>query len=235
MIRRLKIGIVLLGFTLIYNSVYSQSTTENAAWVFITHTQNLSEKFKALADVQVRTGNKFIHFQTLLLRGAIGYNISKAHSIALGYAHKGDWNEEDGKQKYSPENRIYEQYLFETKIKRTQVAFRFRQEQRFVKEAGEYQFSQRSRAFLSFQIPLAANADFSKGLYTTLQNEIFLNTQNKEKVNNSFFNQNRPFVSIGYRWSKKIDTEIGYMRWLQREAEGNISASVVQLMITTEL
>ena len=235
MTRRLKFPILLFCFTFIYNAIFSQSPTENAGWVFITHTQNLSKKFKALADVQLRTGDKFIHFKTLLLRGALGYKINKEQSAALGYAYKNDWKEENGMLTHSPENRIYEQYLFEARIKRTQVSFRLRQEQRFVKETKDYQFSQRSRVFLSFQIPLAANADFSNGFYATIQNEVFLNTQHKEKVNNNLFDQNRPFISMGYRWSKKIDTEIGYMYWLQREDERDVSTNVFQLMFTTEL
>lgn len=236
MIKKYKIITVLLGsFTVIYSSVYAQLSTENGGWVFIKHNQNLSKKWEALADVQVRTGDKFIHLQTLLLRVAMGYKINKEQSIALGYAYKGDWTEEDGEQTYDRENRIYEQYSFETNIKQTEATFRLRQEQRFVKETEDYQFCQRSRGFLSLQIPLAANADFSKGLYTTLQDEIFLNTQHREKVNNSFFDQNRSFISVGYRWSKKLDTEIGYMRWLQREAKGNISSNIFQLVITTRL
>lgn len=234
MIRKQKNKTLLFCFTLFYISVYSQST-ENMGWLFLTHTQKLSKKFEALADVQMRTGNKFIHFETLLLRGGLGYKLNKDNSVAIGYTFKGDWTKENGKSMYSPENRIYEQYLFNTNIRRTELTFRFRQEQRFVKDNGNYNFSQRSRFFISAQIPLAANADFSKGLYTAIQDEIFVNSQHKEMVNNSFFDQNRPFVSIGYRWSKKVDTEIGYMRWLQRETEGDISANVCQIKITTEL
>lgn len=226
--------LLLLSFTLFYVSACAQSI-ENTGWIFLTHTQKISKKFKALADVQVRSADKLIHFETLLLRGAIGYNLNDNNSVAFGYAYKGDWTTENGKSMYSPENRIYEQYLFETKIKRTQFTFRLRQEQRFIKDTGRYQFSQRSRALLGFQIPIVANADFSKGLYATIQDEIFVNSHHKEKVNNSFFDQNRPFVSIGYRWSKKIDVEIGYMRWVQREHEENTSTNVYQVMITTSL
>ena len=197
--------------------------------------QKLSKKFEALADVQVRSADKFVHFETLLLRGGLGYKLNDNHSVALGYTYKGDWTKEEGNSMYNSENRMYEQYLFNTNIKKTPFTFRFRQEQRFIKDTDNYQFSQRSRVFLSFQFPLAANADFSKGLYSTVQNELFVNTQHKERVNNSFFDQNRPFISIGYRWNKKIDTEIGYMYWLQRETEGNVSTNVYQLMITTQL
>jgi hypothetical protein len=134
---------------------------------------------------------------------------------------------------FSPENSTFEQYLFNLDIKRKRLNLRLRQEQRFVKGISGHSFSQRSRAFISAQIPLIANTDFSKGVFSTIQNEIFLNTQHKEKVNNSVFDQNRAFISIGYRWSKKIDTEIGYLRQLQRENEGDLSTNVCQFVVTT--
>ena len=176
-----------------------------------------------------------LNVETLLLRGGLGYKFSKVHSAAICYTYKGDRTTEDGKGMNSHENRVYEQYLYSSNIKRTEINFRFRQEQRFVKDSNDYRFSQRSRAFLSFQIPLLANAGFSKGFYTTLQDELFVNVQHKENVNNSFFDQNRSFISVGYRWSRKIDAEIGYMGWLQREFEGDSFTNVVRLMITTSL
>lgn len=217
---------------LFYASVYSQST-ENVGWLFLTHTQKISKKFTALADAQIRSGNELAHFETLLLRGGIGYKFNSNHSIATGYVYKGDWTSEDRKITYIPENRIYEQYLYNTNLRRTQLTFRVRLEQRFIKETYHYDFSQRVRALISAQIPLAANPGFTRGLYTTLQNEIFVNIQYKENINRSFFDQNRLFVSLGYRWSKKIDTEAGYMFWRQRESEGYKSSNVFQLMITT--
>jgi len=225
---------ILSVLLLSYISVYSQSQ-QNSGWLFISHTQQLTKRFDALADVQVRSGDRLAQFKTLLLRGGVRYNFNKKHSVATGYTYKGDWTYEESKRSYSPENRIFEQYLLNTKISRNEFTFQYRQEQRFVKDMGKNQFSQRSRAFVSFQFPLVANVDFSKGLYTTLQDEIFLNTQHKERVNNSLFDQNRPFVSVGYRWSKKLDTEIGYMYWLKRETEGDVQTSVFQVMITTQL
>ena len=225
---------LLFCFTLFYGSVCSQ-TAENTGWLFLSHSQKLSKKFKALADVQVRSTDKLMHIKTLLLRAGIGYSLSDKNSVTVGYTYKGDWAMDGGKSMYSPENRIYEQYSFGSNIRKVEFTLRYRREQRFIKDTSNYNFSQRSRAFASFQIPLVANRDFSKGLYTTIQDELFLNVQHKEKVNNSFFDQNRAFISIGYRWSKKIDTEIGYMNWLKREFNGDEKTNVYQLMITTSL
>ncbi len=210
-------------------------TTENKAWFFLSHTQEASKKWNVLADVQVRSSNKVKRVESLLLRSALSYNLNDHHSIALGYAYKGDWEEELAKLKYQLEHRIYQQYLYSHNLKRTELTVRFRLEQRFVKEEDTFDFSQRLRSFLSFQIPISANKDFSKGLYAALQNEVFMNVLHKENVNNHFLDQNRFYVAFGYRWNTKIDTEIGYYNWQQKESDETTVSNVVQLMFTTTL
>ncbi len=210
-------------------------TTENKAWFFLSHTQEASKKWNVLADVQVRSSNKVKRVESLLLRSALSYNLNDHHSIALGYAYKGDWEEELAKLKYQLEHRIYQQYLYSHNLKRTELTVRFRLEQRFVKEEDTFDFSQRLRSFLSFQIPISANRDFSKGLYAALQNEVFMNVLHKENVNNHFLDQNRFYVAFGYRWNTKIDTEIGYYNWQQKESDETTVSNVVQLMFTTTL
>ena len=84
-------------------------TTENKAWFFLSHTQEVSKKWNVLADVQVRSSTKVKRVETLLLRNGLSYNFNDEHSIALGYAYKGDWEEELPRLKYQLEHRIYQQ------------------------------------------------------------------------------------------------------------------------------
>jgi hypothetical protein len=219
---------------LLFNLTAYNQTRENGGWFFLSHTQKLTDKFDLLADVQLRSANHYDYLSTLLLRGALQYHLNDHHAVAAGYAYKGDWEEEQEDKQYKFENRIYEQYAYEFKLKKTEMMVRARLEQRFIKEEATV-FSQRGRILISAQVPLIANSDFTKGLYGNLQDELFMNLQNKDKVNHSFLDQNRPFISLGYRWSKKIDTEIGYMQWLQREDDGDYRRNIVQLMVTTNL
>ncbi|MDY0904500.1 DUF2490 domain-containing protein [Pedobacter sp. CFBP9032] len=208
--------------------------TENTGWLFISHTQKVSEKFDVLADFQLRSSDQLNDFSALLFRTALNYNINKKHAVAVGYAFLGKREENEMEVKvFNPEHRIYEQYLFNFNTKRTEWTLRFRLEQRFINQENQTDFSQRARGFLAAQIPLIANADFSKGVYTGIQNELFLTVQNKNKVNGRMFDQNRSFASLGYRWSKKIDTEFGYLFWSQKDDEGYAKTNVWQLMITT--
>ncbi|MCE7073753.1 DUF2490 domain-containing protein [Dyadobacter sp. CY327] len=202
-------------------------------WIFISHTQKLHSKWDLFLDAQVRSVYKFKDINTLLLRSAINYNLNGNSSFALGYASKNDWEQEDNGTRFHPEHRVYQQYLFKTEFGRLQFTGRARYEQRYIRSEDEFLFSQRSRAFVACQIPVFAKKDFKKGTYLNFQDEIFLNVFHKNRVNNSFFDQNRILGSLGYRWSDKIDTEVGYMWWYQRENEGDVSSNVIQLMITS--
>lgn len=207
-------------------------TDESGGWLFLTHTQKISNKFDFLADVQLRSADEYRYWNTVLLRGALNYNINDHHAVAAGYTFFGEWEKTEQEKEFMREHRIFEQYRYQGKLKRTELTLRARLEQRFVKEEN-INFSQRVRAFASLQIPLIADADFEKGVYLKLQDEIFLNIQNKENVNGSLFDQHRPFAGIGFRTGKKLDVDLGYMRLLQREMEGDVYRNVMQISITT--
>jgi hypothetical protein len=223
---------ILLGL-LFFSSPLLAQHRNHAGWLFLSHTQKVSSKFDILADVQMRSGDQFSKFNTLLLRTAANYNFNKSQAVAIGYANKNDWETaDDGLETHSLEHRVYEQYTLNFDLENIEINLRGRFEQRFVKEE-QFEFSQRLRAFISAQIPLLANDDFSRGWYAKLQNEVFLNVQHKDRVNNSLLDQNRPYAGFGYRFNKKIDMEAGYLRWLQREEDGDVSSNIVQLMVTT--
>jgi hypothetical protein len=207
-------------------------TTENGGWLFLSHTQKISDKFDILADFQLRTANQYRYWQNLLARTALSYNLTKKHSVALGYAYLGGREKADEGLEYSNENRIYQQYQFAFEHGKKEISLRGRFEQRFIRE-NELNFSQRARVFASIQAPIAANEDFSKGLYVKLQDELFLNVQHKERVNGSVFDQNRPYAALGFRASKKLDFETGYLRWSQRESDGDVTRHIMQVVITT--
>ena len=125
--------------------------------------------------------------------------------------------------------------MFQFDLGKTELMARSRLEQRFIRQENDVRFTQRARLFFSAQIPLIANKLFTCGLFLGIQNEIFFNIQRKEAANNRFFDQNRTFVSAGYRWSKQIDTDLGFMLWLDQDPDDLIRNNVLQLTITMNL
>ena len=74
---------------------------------------------------------------------------------------------------------------------------------------------------------------FTKGMFAALQNETFFNLQNKDQLNGSFFDQNRVYIAAGYRFSKKVDIEAGYLKQSVNGRTNNTNNNVGQLAIYT--
>jgi hypothetical protein len=231
---RLKYFLSFLPFCFLLFTSHAQRF-DNRAWLYYSGTTKLVSNFSFFSEAQLRMADQLKYATATLLRGGINYNFTKTHSIGIGFTYKGDreFNNLEGKYDYINENRLYEQFQLDKELGKIEFTTRVRLEQRFIREEGQRQFSQRSRLMLSAQIPVSANTDFSRGWYTILQNEIFINVQHKEQVNNNVFDQNRLYASYGYRFGKHLDVEAGYYLWLQKE-ENLEWRNVYQLKVTTD-
>jgi hypothetical protein len=79
----------------------------------------------------------------------------------------------------------------------------------------------RLRYFARSVIPLSPSSDpdgkalaaapFTTGFFAAIQNEIFVNISGSSAVNGKFFDQNRAYLAVGYRYSRQFDLEMGYM------------------------
>jgi hypothetical protein len=169
------------------------------------------------------------YLRNFLFRPAAIYTIDKKNNIGLGYALF-DSNGPAPSVTLA-ENRIYQQFTHTEAIKAVAITNRFRLEQRFVeKSPTNTDFSQRFRYFLRAVIPLAKQeSTFKKGIYAAVQDEIFINVQNKDLVNGSMFDQNRAYGAIGHRFNTKVDAEIGYMNLFQKRSSTDLRNNVVQL------
>lgn len=225
----LRLAVLFTSLMLFTNIALAQ--IGNGGWFNLTHTQKLSPKFDLLTDFQFRSANNFDYLGTRLLRGALGYNITKQHSVGLGYGNITDWDMINEEKISTLEHRIFQQYIYKNVVERLRLNFRMRFEQRF--RGPDAEFSQRLRLQLGAVIPLIADENFTKGMYSLLQSEVMFNVQNKEKINNSFFDQHRPLVALGYRFNKHIDTEVGYLRMQQRKMSGDVERDLVQFRILT--
>lgn len=186
----------------LFGNTTAQTSTYNG-WFVFNYDHKLSNKFSFISDVQVRSANNWNYVKTLLVRPALQYNFSKARSTALGCAYFAHWNRDNVAKTFEAEHRIWEQYNIKLAPGSTEMTHRLRLEQRFIGKGTDYDFAQRLRYYLRTQIPFVRTKEFTKGSFVALQNEIFLNVQNKENVNNHFFDQNRTYAALGNRFSKK--------------------------------
>lgn len=221
--------IVLLAAIIIL-SVYhgsAQTKHENTGWLFFLNSTKFNEKWGMHLDVQVRSTDHWEAVRNVLFRPGLTYYIDKKQNVTLGYLLAST----DNGIKTTYENRIWEQYILTHKISSVFATHRFRLEQRFL-ASGD--FSQRMRYFVRLIKPLQkSEPTFTKGAFLALQDEIFLNIQNKELLNNSLYDQNRLYLAAGYRFSKRVDLEAGYLNQSVNGKAQNTVNNVFQLALYT--
>lgn len=201
-------------------------------WLNLSHTQKLSGKLDLLAEFQLRSLNRFEYLSTVLLRAGLNYNFDKHYSVAVGYYYSEEWEKQDGKNKHLRDQRIFEQYAYDLKVERISTKWRARLEQRFVDDP-EQAFSQKLSLQGAIQVPLLADREFNKGVFARLEEEIFFNIEHKDLPDVTFYDQSRPYFGLGYRWSKKVEAEFGYIRWFEHKTAGDTKTNVMQLKFST--
>ena len=213
---------------------YAQTETRFSGWLALYHKQKISKKWGYLLDAQYRTNKQFSQTSAYFFRPGITYELTKSQSAGAGYMVFGTYEEEKSSRIFYAENRIWEQYQFKSKIGKSSLSNRLRLEQRFI-NTDNGGFSQRLRYYIRNQIPLVrVDSSFTKGIYAALQNELFVNVQHQERASNSFLDQNRAYGSFGYRFSKKLDVELGYQFIYSKDRDGNLRNNVFQLGIYTD-
>lgn len=195
-----KALVVLFFFPLLVNA----QSSDFGNWLIYFGDKKINNKWNWHHEVQYRNFNLIGDTDQLLLRTGLGYNLSESNNnILLGYAFI--YNEPyiantDTKTNFN-EHRIYQQFITRQSFGRVAIQHRYRFEQRFLQD----DFRLRLRYFLSFNIALNQKQMMDKTLYLSLYNEIFVNT---EQV---LFDRNRFYTGIGYRFSGKVKSEVGFL------------------------
>ena len=213
----------------------AQTIHENTGWFGWANSYRFSGNWGLHFDMQVRSADDWEYIRNVVLRPGITYFFDAKNSATLGYAYAVAYNRLPEPSKNTlTENRIWEQYIYATKFGQVSLQNRFRLEQRFIERQTNNVFAQRLRYFVRAIIPLSKQkSSFNMGFYAAVQNEIFLNVQNKQNINNSLFDQNRIFGAIGYRFNPMIDLEAGYMNQYIKGMTMNVSNNIIQLALYT--
>lgn len=203
-------------FSVSINAQVKQQT----GWFASINSIKLNDKLSVHAELQIRSNDNWEMIQTILPRVGLNYHFKKNQVLTAGYAYIPNRSAIGNKSSLLGEHRVWQQYIISHSAGRAAVAHRFRLEERFVPSAmvdgeslkvKERLYSTRLRYFNRAIIPFRVQKPFTRGMFAALQNEVFVTISNKENVNGSFFDQNRIYGAIGYRFSKKFDMEMGYM------------------------
>ncbi|MBB2146768.1 DUF2490 domain-containing protein [Pedobacter sp. LMG 31464] len=230
-----KLALSLLLFMAI-GTISAQTNIQNSGWLGLFNSTKFNEKWGFAFDAQFRSSDNWEYVRNVLIRPGITYYINNKNNVTAGYLYTTTYNKLVGTSNNTlTEHRAWEQYVLSHKLRSSFVSHRFRLEQRFIEQAnGDEIFAQRFRYFVRLIQPLQGNVDvFNEGAFVALQNEVFFNIQNKEKLNNSLFDQNRFYIAGGYRFSKKVDIEAGYLNQYTNGIARNTSNRVAQLALYT--
>ncbi len=217
--RSIQPAILLILFAHLFLFSKSQSKAVNG-WLLLYNTYKVSSSLTFYFDGQLRRSDQLKNVQTIILRPGIQYNFSKTINATLGYAFVENRRTIGSVSGFAPEHRIWEQVQVVHPVSFTMLLHRFRLEQRFISTSvivnNELQtngntYANRFRYFFRDVIPFNGKKKFSKGVFAVLQNEIFINIGDKSVVNEKYFDQNRAYAALGFRFSPKFDLEAGYL------------------------
>lgn len=200
--KKIFLALVLV---LITTSTYAQNNGEDelGAWYMLFTNNRVSEKLSIHAEVQYRNYEFADNFNQLLLRTALNYHISDKAMASFGYGFISTdptFPEPDGEENIS-EHRIYQQFVLRNSVGKLKFSHRYRLEQRFIDNPLSGNDTQhRARYFLRLTYPL------SDKWFLTAYDEVFINLQNE------FFGQNRLYGALGYNFSDKLSTQVGYLK-----------------------
>ncbi|MEX6687052.1 DUF2490 domain-containing protein [Danxiaibacter flavus] len=237
------IYLVLLGISFLpCVKLYAQSQNNFSGWLALFSSYKLNNKLSVHFDGQLRSADKIKEAQSFLIRPGINYMVARNQIATVGYAYVGHFRRINGVSGWANEHRIWEQYIFNQSFpvaeRAVSLQHRLRLEQRFISRSEvvneqlktkDYVFAQRFRYFARSIFPLGQTSKFTKGMFISLQDEVFFNVTNASAVNNKFFDQNRAYGSIGYRLSPKCDIETGYMYQFVAGRNSNINNHILQI------
>jgi Protein of unknown function (DUF2490) len=200
--------LLLLGYLLPFSAQAATPLDEIQQWSIITASGPIApgSKWKVYAEVQPRLGrlNDLTEINRLLVRPAIGYQITPHVSVWQGYAWTPSWNERTNQ--FRNENRLFQQVLVENKWKQLDWKSRTRLEERFIEDTSGTT-AVRFRQMVRGQIPISKDKKWSAVAY----DELFIDLNKVPNNNKAGYDQNRVFVGINRKFNQHINAEAGYM------------------------
>lgn len=215
-----------------------------SGWTASFNTVKLKKKLSIHFDVQLRSNDKLIHTQTLLLRPGINFHVNKSTIVTAGYALINNRTVKSNTSAYFSEHRLWQQLILLQPVKNISIQHRFRFEERFIPQTSINNnkliktgsaFATRFRYFARAILPFKPVTKFEKGWFAALQNELFVNITNANATNNNFFDQNRAYAAIGNRFTKSFDAETGLMNQYLNGRTVNTSNNLIQLAVYLRL
>lgn len=212
-------------------SVYAD-VTRNSIWLMSLSRIKFTDKVNGYIDIQPRytvndiPGGEDDAFDMLLMRGAIGYQITPNIGLYQGYGYIPSYDPKN------VDNRFYQELFIKQPLSLgNALAHRLRLEERIIDSADETSY--RFRYFGRYVHPLK---QWHPKLSLAINEEIFINLNDAEQGPQSGFNQNRLFFGLNYRVNPSLAYEFGYQNQFINvtSSDNNISNHILFFGIQTK-
>ena len=193
-----------LSIFIVSNSCLADKETASSFWFMSLTRMTLSDDYRSFIDLQPRTALNGVGDDTdgdvrqLLMRGALGYQLSENTGLYQGYAVI---------PTYEPkkvEHRSFQELLISDPWESFKLVHRVRFEQRLLE--GSENIALRGRYFIRFTKPIPSLENFS----LASNEEVFFNLNDANNGPDTGFDQNRLFLGVNYRVSKSLSFDLGY-------------------------
>lgn len=185
----------------------------NTNWLQVFNTIKIDKKWSIHAEYQWRRTYGLKDWQQSLLRIGINRKLNENITAHLGYG----WIETFPYGDFPiasagtfPEHRIYEQISFKQPFKKWILTHRFRIEQRWLGrvQPGTDRIIEAWTFLHRFRYQFRTQFAITSKWYAVAADEIFIGAGKNVGVN--IFDQNRIFLSAGYKLNQNVSIEAGY-------------------------
>lgn len=218
------ISVILLLHT--SNICFSQYP-DLGSWNIFNIKFNINEKWSVFGEAQLRSLRFYDHFHYHEYKGGVNFKARPNMTFTLG-AGDYDTYKEGGnfvKPKNNDEFRIWPQITLTQAIKNIKIEQRYRAEFRFTSNG----YRNRFRYRLGVSYPFGNNEKGYKPYQVSVSNELFFT--GKEP----YFERNRALVSIGYKISKQLSVQLGYLHQFDYKINDETGRDFLQIGFYAEL
>ncbi|MEB3206823.1 MAG: DUF2490 domain-containing protein [Vampirovibrionales bacterium] len=179
-------------------------------WLPVTLDAHVTPHIRFQGEVQTRLGDNISQMDRLLIRGAVGAQITKSFSLWQGYGwvpsfEKLNVKQDTFEENFNNENRLYQQAMFENQWSKLKIVNRTRLEERFIDNTSGT--SVRARHMVRLVYPITPSGKLSGVVY----DEFFINLNHLRVGPQAGFDQNRLFVGLNQKLFKYTSLEAGYL------------------------
>lgn len=183
-------------------SFYTQNTNLGT-WNILNLKYKLNEKWSLFGETQLRSLKFYDHFHYYEYKG--GFNFLAQKNLTLTLAAGSYQTYKEGGDFVLPKNndefRIWPQIILTQTIGKIKIEQRYRAEMRFTSNG----YRNRFRYRLGLAYPFGKEKNSYKPFQISVNNELFFTD------NEPYFERNRLLMAFGYRPSKNLNIQAGYL------------------------